>query len=377
MISFRYYVEVVMDLGGKLASQNNILPRLSMVNSTGKYYPNGRVTSTTDKGRGMVATDFAGNIIDTDQMRRERSVAACVFEVVVGSKDSARAANRQRDAASPSESPLSPQPFQHLHQPQQQPYPPYQPAGDEYTDAGQFQAQHEPVLSPYYPYPYTDPHEYYMDESYDWHGHNYGFYPPEHPPTQFIPPQQPEEFVDEKTRLRRAEQTLLPSRPPGEEDIASDSASVTPQATAPPPSDLDGFQQFHNAAYDQYSEYPSNSLNSTPIPSARSVDTLTADSQHSIPCSSSFSFSHTPAPGYSRPADGSVPRCDKLELERQRLLEEASALNSRPPPESSSDYSHHVNGLQNGDGPSAPALSEEDLITHTTATGESLPRYQR
>jgi hypothetical protein len=373
MISFRYYVEVVMDLGGKLASQNHVLPRLNMVNSTGKFYPNGRVMSTMDKGRGMVATDLAGNIIDTDPMRREKSVAACVFEVVVGSKDSARGAHRQRNAASPSESPVSSQHFQDFHH-RQQPYYPYPPASHHHMDAGQSQVQYQGDPSPYSPY--TDPNEYYTDDGYGWQGHNYGYYPPEPPPSQFIPPLQPEEVVDEKTRLKRAEETLLPSRPPGDEDIASDSASATPQATAPPPSDLDGFQPFHDAAYDHYSEYPSNSLNSTPIPSARSVDTLTADSQHSIPSSSSFS--HTPAPSYSRPTDGgSVPGYDKLELERQRLLAEASVPSSPPPPESSSDYSHRVNGLQNGDGPSAPGLSEEDLITQTTATGESLPRYQR
>src|SRR5438034_2343678 len=57
MISFRYYVEVVMDLRGKLG-----LPRLNMMTASNNYNcsPGGQVTGLPDRGRSPITAALAG-----------------------------------------------------------------------------------------------------------------------------------------------------------------------------------------------------------------------------------------------------------------------------------------------------------------------------
>ena len=90
MISFKYNVEVVVDLGGKLAAQGRHMPRVGTV-----VFPSS-FGSTSARGAGnpnMLAA-WGGSIIDTDHIRREKSVVCCLFEVLVGSTDSARKRGR-------------------------------------------------------------------------------------------------------------------------------------------------------------------------------------------------------------------------------------------------------------------------------------------
>ncbi|KAI1005594.1 pH-response regulator protein palF/RIM8 [Podosphaera aphanis] len=94
MITFKYSVEVVVDLGGKLAGQQRHSPLLlravtlplssKHINSSG---------SQSDTNINMPIT-WGKNIIGTESIRREKSVVACSFEVIVGSKDSVRSSNR-------------------------------------------------------------------------------------------------------------------------------------------------------------------------------------------------------------------------------------------------------------------------------------------
>lgn len=346
MISFRYYVEVVMDLGGKLASHNHFLPRLSAVNAASKYCPNGRLVSAMDKGRGMVATDFAGNVVDTDQVRREKGVVACAFEVVVGTTDSSRG-ERQQQNETPS---LESQPTQQQQQQQS------------YADESYFGLSHHrpPDFQDVDPNLHTQ-HRHFPDESYE-NSHS----PSGNNPPQFVPPVPPDENFDEKTRLRRAEEMLLPSEPPLANAATNSSSAPFASASAPILSEETPFESYNGTPY---GPGPSGSYNNTPVPSVPSVDTLTATTANI-----DLSF-ELPSPAYSGPARQSIPQDDKQELERQRLLNQASV----PPGD---ERSGNEGPLQRNNAPtehmpSAPAITEEEIIAQAPPSGELLPRYQR
>lgn len=282
MINFRYYVEVVADLRGKLTSPERFLPRFNMVSAGKAYSPRGQIIKP-ETGANSVTTNWADNILDTDQIRREKGVIAVAFEVVVGTHDSQRGKD----------------PGPELPSPHPQPTP---ENGD------------------------WDPN---IESDGVESGQDYGF--PQVPYNEFEPayqslgemvaPPEVEEPVDEKTQIRRAEETLLPSQPDhgGSSDV--------PTAPVLPEDDLQDYQ--HLPAPD--------GLQAT---SAESVQTVISPG------------------GPNAPGAGD----DKQELERQRLMQEASAP---------------THG-ENGEGPSAPVLDDEDQLVGGTAHGdESLPQYQR
>ena len=66
MISFKYHIEVVVDLGGKLAGQQRHIPRLGTVTYGSP------VGGRADGNSNMLAA-FGGSIVDTDHIRREKS----------------------------------------------------------------------------------------------------------------------------------------------------------------------------------------------------------------------------------------------------------------------------------------------------------------
>ncbi|KAI2275845.1 ph-response sensor protein, partial [Ophidiomyces ophidiicola] len=146
MISFRYYVELVVDIRGKLTGHDRFPLPLPRINMTGHHGLPAAAAATSHA---------ATTILDTDHVRRDKSVISCLFEVTVGSKDSSR---RQR----PDDSSLPDHP--------QTPPPP----ADEY----------------------------------------HPLHPTHDEPPVFVPPPQPEETVDEKTRLRRSPTTTTPAGPP-------------------------------------------------------------------------------------------------------------------------------------------------------------------
>lgn len=91
MISFKYYVEVVVDLRGKLASQDRVRSQLAFVNGAGGYGHGDPQVNGVDGSSGLVFPLASGfGCLDTSQIRREKSVVSWPFEVVVGTKDSDR-----------------------------------------------------------------------------------------------------------------------------------------------------------------------------------------------------------------------------------------------------------------------------------------------
>lgn len=333
MINFRYYVEVVVDLRGKSTSPDRFLPRLNMVSSGTTFSPSGHVLNPTDaNGNNTVTANWSGNILDTDQIRREKGVISVAFEVVVGTRDSQRGQRTKTTTATTSAAPAFeiPPSVGDVHIPGEENE--WQTDANAITSATEGYPEQNDYGFPQEPYwrDYTD--EYEQPQPYDDQNEQ---------PFGPIAAPQTEEPVDEKTRLRQAEETLLPSRPP---DAGPSTAAIAaPTAPVLPEDDhING-----------YRHVPSSPQNGIPraVMSAESLQTVVPGHAVAGP------NGHVSASGH-----------DKQELERQRLIMEASA-----PEDPELDNDGPV-----GDGPSAPVLNEDDELVASSAHGdESLPRYQR
>lgn len=335
MINFRYYVEVVVDLRGKITSPDRFIPRFNMVSGGSTFSPSGQILNPADASGTAITANWAGNILDTDRVRREKGVISVAFEVVVGTRDSQRGQKRSVERM-PSNAADSPQGASTIFNPVDgAEWPEASPMGNhqgEFTQDG---------------------------NDYDFREDPYSEYPEDY--SQSLPPMGPmvahpevEEPVDEKTRVRQHEETLLPSRPPDEDEAGALSAA-TAVPTAPVLPDDHHLQD--------YQHLPTPGTNGAPL-AVRSPDSL-----QTVMVNGTSASPNEPA----RPSD------DKQELERQRLMEQASAptLPSAPPLEETHTDSGEGPSAP-GEGPSAPVFDEDDqLVGGTAYADESLPRYQR
>ncbi|KAJ5255243.1 hypothetical protein N7505_010394 [Penicillium chrysogenum] len=300
MINFRYYVEVVTDLRGKITSPDRFLPRFNMVSGGTTFSPSGQALNPADSSG--VTANWAGNILDTDSIRREKGVISVAFEVVVGTRDSQRqkAKRTLSTAGESTKSQTAPPASAIILNPVD---------GEEWPEASSVPNSHGDYGT----------QEGYFPEETDW-----AEYPAEYP-ENFQPmdprvaPPEVEEPVDEKTRVRRHEEALLPSQPP-EEDEAGPSTAPMEVPTAP----------------------------------------VLPDDHHLQ------DYQHTVVVNGAGPSEPHVSGDDKQELERHRLQAQASAPQDEP------------SGQEPSDGPSAPVFDEDDqLVGGTAHADESLPRYQR
>ena len=311
IISFKYYVEVVIDLRGKLA--NPTISNLHVMDS-------------------VISSASGQDFLDTDQIRREKSVVCCLFEVIVGTRDSKRhhikrverhhsctisCARRSQDV----DDTRADQSIEVVENANQN------------DDNDTSRIPREDAL---------------RDHDEQLTVHQVGRFP-----ISLVPPPVVEENVDEKTRLRRAEQFLLPSAPPGDEE----SSSVHPHDQASAPILFDDNEQSYRQDYAG--------------PSAPAYTGLLAR--------------------YSRQNDGGIvvddsaeaptgSQDDKQEMERQRLILAAS---------SPYDEEDELNGQQSQNiVPTAPIINEDypyqsheshptsSSLTQHTDEGV-LPLYQR
>ncbi|ESZ97917.1 hypothetical protein SBOR_1682 [Sclerotinia borealis F-4128] len=367
MVNFKYHVEVVVDLGGKLAGQQRHVPRVGTVSLPATYGS----TGNRSEGNASMLAAFGGSIVDTDHIRREKSVVACVFEVIVGTMDSARnkARHRGKQPAGSSDSrPITPSLAR-------KPVP-EEPFDHEYIHREHAEHPNRPYQ--YYDPSYEEPYPYEYHQSYEQHADHYARYPPPSHTQIYVPPPETETQagLSEKERIRRAEQRLLPSQPPDFQASSSSSSSsaavVDPIGSSAPPNPADE---------DLYTADGLPPSSPTPLAS------------HLI--DSGSHLEESPAIGPSAPSLSDLTPHpsnvteDKQELERQRLLAEASAPsefpdmeeegeNSRQGPAASAPHDHE---------PSAPIFHEEDEYgtgyAHQNFDGaranqENLPpRYER
>ncbi|KAI0185413.1 arrestin [Xylaria flabelliformis] len=347
LITFKYHVEVIVDLGGKLVGPSS--------GATPSQQPNRIASSASVRGTYGIdmnlMTNWNGAIVDTDHIRRQKGVISVSFEVVVGTTDSSR--SRGKAAIRPS--PLVQAPSQVEPSNEQGVYDyDWQNAengdvdGQEEYDSNGF---HQPQ-SQYYS-PVTSPQTAHYD-----------FQPHETQVPIYVPPPEvtDEDNLTDKERARRAEHRLLPSQP----------SSQNPEAVAGPSQPLAPNQTPYLAAYN-----PSPS-GSRPVPTVNGEEGDGPSAPALEDLGASSSRHHT---------------TDKQELERQRLLTEASA-----PPDIPDDYDGEEFPAPNPNRtalprrshePSAPILDEDN--GHNTAdhydsmigtsnsmnTSEPLPRYER
>lgn len=188
-VSFRYYVEVVVDLGGKLSGRDDLFS-----GSTRPGLPRPKIGGEGDLGGGM--TSEGGVIVETEKIRRrEKSIVFCRFEVVIGSVDSVGGKGRRGGV-------------RHLSIPAQV---------EEVNEVVDVQ-----LVAPPSPTWQEDPGR--REQAPDYTRHPGDDYPS-------LPEPELNEEMDEKTRLRLAEQILLPSAPPGME---AGESSGSGGASAPP-----------------------------------------------------------------------------------------------------------------------------------------------
>ncbi|KAF4581126.1 pH-response regulator protein palF/RIM8 [Ophiocordyceps camponoti-floridani] len=332
MISFKYQVEVVVDLGGRLASQLQ-----GGQSSSSRIGPYGNGSS--EQSAGSYAPWRSTNIADTAQLRREKGVISVSMEMVVGTTDSSRSRKNAKkspesrtvrihdsDAAADSdddddededEIAVRPGSANHAiglppsqHGPdgyQFTPPPGGPPPGSSHADRDA-PVGHEPLAN--------------------------GF-PPDAAPSYIAPPQVLDESnMTEKERIRQAETRLLPSRPP-----AVGSSASAADANGDGHGDDDDIYDAEDAP-----------RRIRPAPSASRGD-VDGDEDHVGPSAPLEELL-----GREHPAD------DKLERERTRLMGEASA-----PPEFPDDMDgggsapEAVAGDPEPDAePSAPMLDGDD-----------------
>ncbi|KAF2769884.1 hypothetical protein EJ03DRAFT_243788, partial [Teratosphaeria nubilosa] len=301
MISFHYYVEAVVDVQGKLGSSDR--PLGSMNAMTGPHAP---VLGLQSFPENAAYAPPGTHIIDTAPIRRDKSVISCVFEVIVGTKDSERRkGKRMIEEASPRQGQYELQPASQAPARQTQ-------LGTEddwlVNDQGYYWDRH--------------PHA-YQDEVWHqlWH-YDPGYSDQSHydaPPAVPVPSIPDESQLSEKERMKRAEARLLPSQPPGDEHDAG--LNHAQDATAPylPDESIAGAEFL----------LASGSAAAAVEPATCSSTAAAAD-PHST----------------SHMASRNVE--DKQELERQRLNEQASA------PPMDDDNEGGPSTSREADAPSAP-----------------------
>ncbi|KAK5663249.1 hypothetical protein OQA88_3676 [Cercophora sp. LCS_1] len=308
MITFKYNIEVIVDLGGKLANQiqtnkqtvGRIGSTPTPLGPTGNPYEAGSLAS------------WSTSIIDTDRLRREKGVISVVFELVVGTMDSSRLRGKSLRFT-----------------PSARSQPTYGPEhrGDSYEKGTWRKTAEEPeYVAEDYPREYAPSQPPTTEQYRYW---DLASATQVAAPYYVPPPVVPDESsLTEKERVRQAEQRLLPSQPP-EAPVAGPSNS-TPVA---PPSVINIYD-----ADDQ----PSSPLPPAAPPEAEPPDPVDGPSAPTLEDLST----NTTLP----------PTEDKQELERRRLLAEASA-----PPEFPDDYDNGGVGSSSNAaaGPSAPPMVPE------------------
>ena len=325
MIDFKYYVETVIDLRAKSAIQERILPRLSMVNPVPSFGP-GESRFNPDEGYDTVKplVNPGLSFFETSQMRRDKGVVTHVAEVILGTKDSERSRPKKADSSE-----------DHIHSQKE-----VSGGRNSVTDSDACDGWQEPGGF----HPYADNVDHGFD-GYPEDPHTIDF-----APAHDIPPPEVEDQVDEKTRLRRAEELLLPSSPLQEGGGESSwRENNTPQPTAPAPFDDHDLPDF-----DQ------------PGPSAPAYDRSS-----SIYLYDSVALtSQDPGGNGDQEEFSQGPMEDKQELERRRLQAQASS----PEGATVTDGDVHTLDIH----ATAPVL-DEDLSGVASAPqhgAEHLPTYQ-
>ena len=311
LLIFKYYVEVIVDVQGKLASQNSYF----------NWYV--QANGAFDTPKNTVAFDYQ----HTSVFRRETCVVACDMPLVIGTKDTTPKIPRQPEIASACQLPAA-----HSRTIQVQSYQPEHPAPLRSTNQDFVERGLVPST------PGSDIRDESIVRSTDQE-----IRPDAH--LRFTLRAE-DETVDEKTRLRRAANLLLPSAPPLEEDHsdAGFSRLRAPDPSAPTEHEIRG---------------------------ETAPTSVTETTQISVPVGDSGRQAIN-AEGSETSSATNGTQDDKREMERQRLMAMVSA------PEMDSDEEAEREQHE----PSAPMLEDDNFhesfrFYNHSDRSEDLPRYHK
>ena len=287
MVSFRYFVEIVIDLRGKLSGQDRIRPHLSITSGPEYGYSDPTISRREDVDGVNYHSAPASSFRITDGLRRTKGIISTKSEITIGTRDSARKRIKQFE--------------ERLRQ-----------LADKSNEAELGREEEVGILNS------SAEHRLHTSGEQAINGNNV-------PQTADMPLPEPEEELDEKTRLRRAEERLLPSAPPS--DDHHHPLATTSMPSAPPAIDEEDFVQRYGLG--------------APAPAYEGP-------------SAGFAESSRPR---RTPQDGANPEDDKQELERSRLLALASS------PDGEGDNSEVLKDGSQATAPSAPVLYEDDIFS--------------
>ena len=328
MIRFTYQIEVIMDLGGRMANAYHA-PHSSRIGPLG--------SNASEMTNASYGPRRGANIADTAHIRRMEGVFSCALAIIVGTTDSAKTRRRKKSSARMSEAAEDDQELggelrqTSSHYTSEQPIDSYFPPLPNGHDNG--------LPLPMHPAPQN--HASPSAPAMPPYSHTNG-YIAEASPVYVPPPQVPDEHgLSEKERIRRAETRLLPSQPPAGE---SSSAAVEDDIY-----DAEDTPRLQSSSLNL--ETQEGEQNGGEGPSAPTADDL------------------------ANPGPAASAHLDKQELERQRLISEASA-----PPEFPEDMERRPDGPSRPEHaataePSAPTLNEDDdYAGYGVGAGPSAPR---
>ena len=385
MISFRYFVEIVIDLRAKPVAQDRFLPNLSITNGPQHSYGDPKI-SKIDAVDGVSYSATPGfNYLITDHIRRTKGVVFTTTEIVVGTKDTTRSRGKPRKGSTETDQDGM--------------------LGQVQPDGG----QQAPITASPVPEQQILPGPDQMARRDSSVSSNLDH------PTSVLSPPDLDEPQDEKSQIRRAEERLLPSSPP----LEGEPSALTVAPTAPFAHDEEDFIQRYGFGV------PAPSYTEPPSFDSKMPDRLSSQLQDShgavIPAPTQIVESQSDTQGHESPIlpaqedvpenddpilagpppqssesieqgdpsidSGSItapsatlpvsPRQDgKLEIERARRQAQVSCP-ADSPEDGSEAFSSATRPSQNP-APGAPTLEEVELTqTHEDHDHEELPVYRR
>ena len=297
MITFTYHVEVVMDLAGKLVDHDRF-PRMHMIGKPD--FSLGSKPSST--GYGMHSGTETYHLIDTTEIRRDRSVAECTFDIIICSTDSHREAVAHKRP----------------------------------SNLGQDTTRYDDIE--------IDDDTIHYENMSTPQASALQSRPSQVANLPLFPPPEFEEPGDEKARLRLAEQRLLPSAPP-EDGAEASSSQARPSAPT-----LNAIDEAYREAgqSNRYGDmgFPSDSFD---------VDDESVPAYQRHERGSSDGADDTDR---TITASRNEETEDKQELERQRLLAMASSPDDNGSDDGQEAESSHERASLPV--PTAPVLSDDD-----------------
>lgn len=322
MISFKYYVEIVLDIQGKLAGLDRVLP-----SSVGNGLSNARPADAS------VYAPWGGHFMSTEEIRRDKSVISSLFEVVIGTRDSAKKSAWKHPVQDGG----------------------WQGPADAFVDM-------TPDNIPSYAHSEGRHQNYgqqvHPDSAWDsQYGCSTDGVRYEEPPVVRFPlPGLPEhsEPISEKEQLRRAEARLLPSAPL-EAGVESSAIAAAHAPSAPVLPD--------EAAH---TLLPSAPFQHDVVIAGPSSTRQTGQSRRE---SSAPAYDHQSAPS-------APPTEDKQEIHRRNLEMERSAP-ELVPEELETEAGASAPAPFNVHEPTAPVLTEDDEFLFNVHASQQLPRYER